>query len=96
MRQLKIGGENSKPSHLDGVPEEYLFVEALAKLFANTQEEMVVLYQIDVEKAKQLKDVLNGEQYEWFAAWVVRQTIYESKAENRGRSRAICTESAQG
>lgn len=84
MRQLKITGQSGKPFHLDDVPAEYRFVESLARLFADNQEEIALLYQVGVEKAKQLRDVLSAGQYDRFAAWAVRQSIYQRKAENRG------------
>lgn len=78
MRKLKIA-TRAVEYHLENVPSEYSFVEALSQQHANYLQDLKTFYSVGVLAAEKLKANHSAEYFEKKVVWLVRQTIIEKK-----------------
>ena len=87
MRQLKIAINKQILPALEHVPEEFKFVESIAKIHAGSVQELETFYKIGVAAAIAYKEKRAGaNRYERFVTWVVKQTILSAIANNKNQS----------
>lgn len=77
MRPLKIATKNTDHLFLEGIPEEFNFIEYLSKRYAHTNEELKSYYLIGVNAAVKFKLETSQKDYESHVTWIVDQTIKE-------------------
>lgn len=78
MRQLKIEIKNKGLLQLPNVPEEFKFVESIAKMYANDSEQLEEFYKVGLAVAKDFKEKCRDDfsnRYDRYAAWWVKQVI---------------------
>jgi hypothetical protein len=79
MRSLKIASKNIELEPLENVPEDFKFVESIARQNARTNEELKDFYLAGIIEAKELKEKYPEEFYKKNVVWAVRQSILEKK-----------------
>ncbi|MDP4282791.1 MAG: hypothetical protein Q8891_00060 [Bacteroidota bacterium] len=79
MRNLKITNKRIEFEALENVPEEFQFVESIARQNAKTNAEVKEFYLEGVKAATELKEKCSEEIYKNTLLWTVRQAIIEKK-----------------
>lgn len=80
MRQLKIVEAKSKDHlYLEEVPEEFIFIQSIAKKYADSNEEVKTFYLKGIETAQRFKSEVSEKTYHSKVAWIVEQTIKSTK-----------------
>lgn len=79
MRYLKIASNGNEGLQLENVPDEYQFVEQIAKRYAKSNDELKSLYSIGVDAANKYKARAPETNYHSKVAWIVEQTIKSEK-----------------
>jgi len=75
MRNIKITKNNIEFKPLEDVPEDFKFIESIAKLYARTNEELKEFYFVSCKAASALKNQSSPDFYKENLLWTIRQTI---------------------
>jgi hypothetical protein len=78
LRKIRLR-TNQLNLHLEGIPNELRFVEAIAKWHAETDEQLMQFYLVGVEAAKDLEKRVDEAKYASNVVWYVDQAIKRAK-----------------